>query len=155
MIICDIDGTLFDNHHRKHLIPDIKTFNSNWHYFNSQHVNDEPVRHVIAMVSGMARNEQLTFLTSRNEKFRDSTLVQIERAFKIFGLLDCELVMRSNDDDRDTLHYKHDQLTWFSQTGMYGPNVFIDDNEIMINHVNQAFPHYDTVLVSSKDCTLI
>lgn len=154
MIICDIDGTLFDNHHRKHLIPIDGTTTQQWHDFNSQHVNDEPVRHVIAMVAGMARTEQLVFLTSRTETMRTTTLIQLEKVFKVYGLLDCELIMRTVDDIRPPIDFKHDQLAWFSQVGVYGPNVFIDDNEFMINHVNQAFPHFETVLVKTKDCTL-
>ena len=155
MIICDIDGTLFNNHHRKHLIPSIKNVTTNWHDFNSQHVDDEPVQHVIDMVIGMARNnDHITFLTSRTKLFKDTTSNQLVNAFRGFGKFKYDLIMRPVDDHRNTLDFKHDELTWLSQIGLTGPNIFIDDNVTMVNHVNQAFPHYDTVLVNTKDCTL-
>lgn len=68
MIISDIDGTLFDNHQRKDLLPDNRHKTENWAEFNAAHVSDTPITHRIQMLDVMATHRRRRLHFWHNKK---------------------------------------------------------------------------------------
>ena len=105
MIICDIDGCLFDNRQRANLIPKDKRYMQNWHDFHKACLSDLAIVPVINFVKHMAskQNNKIVFVTSRGVCARQET---IEQLFTYFSHFICQIKMREMDDHRDTVDYK-------------------------------------------------
>lgn len=151
MIICDVDGCIFDNTQRKALIPEDRTKTENWFDFNNACADDTPILEVINMVKLMYENSTvpLMFVTSRNVVALANTKAQI---LNHFSNIPFKIYMRDNDDDRDPVEYKKEVLTHLSKEFTKSSTI-IDDNENIMNMVRKHFPKLNRILVPSFDCS--
>lgn len=68
--ICDLDGTLYDNRHRAHLMPtgDKRNDTEAWAAFNGACSRDTPIPNMLAIIKQLlASNEDVRFLTGRGK----------------------------------------------------------------------------------------
>jgi len=112
VIICDLDGTLFNIKHRQHLLPDYEAF-------NSQHINDTLNQDVFDFV----KDKNILFLTGRNEKYRETTEKQLNQYF-----IDYKLIMRENNDLSQAKIFKKKIAQDLIKDG-YDIEFAIDDDE--------------------------
>lgn len=156
MIICDIDGCIFDNNHRAHLIPVDKSCTENWSKFNKACLSDKPIKSVIDFVKFLALqrtgeyHRAITFVTSRGLDAKEETLGQLTARFFDFNI---SLKMRGMSDNRSTVDYKRDVLIGLSHK-FSNDSVIIDDHPGVIKMVEQDFPMINRILVPSFDCTI-
>lgn len=156
MIVCDLDGCIFDNNHRKHLIP--KNLNNplGWNKFNQACANDGPILAVISFVKFLSKHrndeqcQKIVFLTSRGEDSRSQTEKQL---FRYFYQYNCTLIMRAMNDHRDTVDYKREMLHKLSD-GFSHDSIIIDDHPGVIKMASITFPQINRMLVPSFDCTV-
>jgi len=153
ILICDIDGTLFDNQHRKNLIPEDRTKTINWVKFNNACLTDKPIWEVIRMVRAFSRirNTPITFITARGLDARINTKKQLQEHFSYKSDLKYTLVMRLMDDDRSPADFKRAIFTQMSHA-FNQHTVIIDDSEDVINMVRERWPFVNAILVPSHDC---
>lgn len=153
MVICDIDGCIFENLHRAHLVPKVKSHTPNWTKFNEACVDDEAILPVINLVKHLAEKggNKIVFVTSRGENVRKQTQHQLFDHFYDFG---CKLFMRSMDDHRSTIDYKRDVLENL-KGGFNEWSIIIDDHPGIVEMVQTDFPDLNRLLVPSFDCTVI
>ncbi len=151
MIICDIDGCLFDNNHRKHLIPENKEITNGWVDFNQACANDNPVFGVINIVKTLSivNATEIVFLTSRGESARFETEKQLSNIF----YNDYTLIMRPMTDNRTSEEFKHDEIKKLSSQ-FNDQSIIIDDHKGVIKMCKEKFPMLSTILVKSHDCTI-
>ena len=152
MVICDIDGCIFDNLHRAHLVPSDKSYTPNWTEFNKACVADKPVTAIINLVKHLAdRGNKLIFVTSRGDNVRRETSEQLFHQFYGYGV---ELIMRPMDDHRSTIDYKRDVIDRLK--GEFSEwSIIIDDHPGIVEMVANDFPELNRLLVPSYDCTVI
>ena len=153
MLISDIDGCIFNNHHRAHLIPTDRTNTLNWTGFNQACLNDSPVMSVIDFVKYIAitRDWKITFLTSRGEDARAETEQQLNM---FFNHIPFDLHMRPMNDHRCTVDYKRDAIQRLSP--MFNTNsLIVDDHAGIIKMCAKDFPLLHRLLVKSYDCTVV
>lgn len=153
MVICDIDGCILENLHRRHLVPADRTVTRNWTTFNKACVDDKPIMPVINFVKHLAEANQgaIVFVTSRGENVRRQTSTQIQNHF---SGLSCRLIMRNMEDDRNTVDYKKDVLEQLS-TDFNESSILIDDHPGIIEMAKTHFPQLNRMLVPSYDCTVL
>lgn len=92
-IIVDLDGTLSDPEHRRHLVagPGKK----DWDRFTSEAKNDPPMRHVIDVVQAMAHDGYYVLIVSgRDNRVREDTITWLAK----HGVPWDELTMRPDGD---------------------------------------------------------
>lgn len=153
MIIADLDGSLFNNHHRAHLIPGDKSAVINWSEFNKACANDLPISETIDFVKHQAltTGQAIVFVTSRGADSRKETAMQLFNHFG--GFRDCELIMRPMNDSRSSVEYKSEVFN--DLTKQYDePFLVIDDQPEVIQMVADEFPTFNRLLVESFDCTV-
>jgi hypothetical protein len=152
MIICDIDGTAFNNLHRAHLVPEDKTQTQNWTAYSLACVDDVPVMPIINLVKHLANmhDNKITFVTSRTESAHYETATQL---FEYFSDNAVTLHMRPMTDNRSPIDFKRaifkkllDQVNEHS--------LVIDDHAGIMDMVKINFPHVNRLLVESFDCTV-
>lgn len=153
MIICDIDGCIFNNFHRSNLIPTDKSLAKNWEEFNKAHKNDMPVMPMINFVSKLIEvtNEPLIFLTSRSLTCKIETLNQL---WPHFGHINnTSIYMRPAGDDSSPVEFKRKFIKGLPHS--FGVNsMIIDDDPDIIDMARSYFPKLNTFLTKSFDCTL-
>ena len=152
MILVDIDGCIFNNYHRAHLIPEDRTVTSNWTAFNQACAQDLPIAAVIEFVKhlSLTHDAPITFLTSRGEDSREATLHQLTLPFSGY---DFDLHMRPMDEHRCTIEYKRDAIERLS-IEFNDHSLIIDDHAGIINMCAADFPQLNRMLVLSFDCTV-
>lgn len=131
MYVIDLDGTLYDNRKRAHLIPQDKSKTSNWVDFNSACAGDELRLSVFRLVDILLQNrEHVVFMTSRGEDARVQTLARLSADFCLNpGVI--RLVMRPMDDHRSSAQAKSKMLVEYLQQVNHGkstPVMAIDDD---------------------------
>lgn len=153
MVICDIDGCIFDNLHRAHLVPEDRSFTPNWTEFNKACVDDKPISAVINLVKHLADrgNRTIVFVTSRGDNVRHETKDQLFHQFHSYG---CRLMMRPMDDHRDTVDYKRDVINELKDE-FTEDSIIIDDHPGIVEMVAKDFPELNRLLVPSFDCTVL
>lgn len=121
LYIFDLDGVLFDNSHRQHLLPtgDGAT-TEQWDAFNLACEDDAPIRHLWQMLNEMLRANtggQVVFLTGRSEVCRMQTARSIAKAMGwnpdgfLVKSLARTLRMRPADDRRRAAEFKYDAIS--------------------------------------------
>lgn len=127
-IIVDIDGTLANIDHRRHLVEGEK---KDWKQFNYEAVNDTPNKAVVELCSKFSYSYpiKILFVSGRNESLRTLTKMQIKDWLNIY---DYELFMRKNDDFRRDTELK---LEIFSQVikDKYDILFAVDDNKDIVD----------------------
>lgn len=104
VFLIDLDGTLFDNTHRAHLIPEDKNNTAAWVAFNGACAGDT-VREDVAVIvhSLLASGQKVIFLTGRG----DTAFEQTEAALvNVFGRDYPHLIMRPMDDHGSSAEFK-------------------------------------------------
>lgn len=112
-IICDLDGTLYNVEHRLHLLQNCRS-EEDYDKFHAEHVRDKlnvGVHNILSTFSHCYYSElQIIFITGRHDKFRESTIKQLNNAkYNMSRPHGCDLFMKSSyeiytpDFVRDTL----------------------------------------------------
>lgn len=133
IIYCiDLDGTLYDNTHRQHLIPEDRSCTDSWSAFNCA-CRDDKVRHgVLGIVKSLiAAGQDVRFLTGRGAVAKDPTmeaLVQdLERSRSMISL-----TMRDMKDYRPGWVMKREVvLRWLQANPACEVVMLEDDPEIV------------------------
>lgn len=111
--IIDLDGTLYDNSHRQHLIPTDRSSTAEWRAFNNACANDKvrhPVRRLVQTL--INAGEHVIFLTGRGASAYIPSAKQLDRDF-VGG--PHPLLMRPMDDHRPAWQFKVDALLGLRQ----------------------------------------
>lgn len=147
-LICDLDGALFDNSQRAHLLPmQPNAPEEMWDKFNAACGADEPIRHVFSLINELRLLDcRIHYLTFRGEPCREATQESIANAWMVSlgwdagrwpdggypsfidGISEV-LHMRQPGDTRTAMEFKRDWLTAFRQ--QHGEDcrvVLIEDN---------------------------
>lgn len=108
VFIIDLDGTLFDNTHRAHLMPEDKTNTAAWVKFNQACAGDT-VREDVALIvnSLLESGQKVIFLTARGEAARIQTTAAL---MAVFGREYPHLVMRPMSDHGSSADFKRRAL---------------------------------------------
>ena len=145
LYIFDLDGVLFDNSHRQHLLPtgDGQTVEQ-WDAFNLACENDAPIEHMWQMLNELTRSSrnQVVFLTGRSEVCREQTASSILKVIgwdpdsltaKTFAKSHRCLRMRPVDDHRRASDFKRDAIVQIKDEteGVYRI-VLVDDDPSII-----------------------
>jgi hypothetical protein len=118
LYIFDLDGVLFDNSHRQHLLPvGCGSTTEQWDAFNLACEDDQPIAHMWMMLAEFLRHgHNVLFLTGRSEICERQTRIAIGKAAASVSLgcmacnkiLSAQLIMRPQDDHRPASEYKRD-----------------------------------------------
>ena len=150
LVICDIDGTLFNNEHRAEFIPQDKSHSDNWRRFNELHIYDEPIQYrikflrLLAMMPGV----RIVYITGRSDEFRDETIARLNLVQAPKG----NLYMRQSDDHRKAADVKIDIIR--RAIGHDG-FALIDDDASVCDAVAKAFQNANVIKVPSQDCAYL
>ncbi|UVD31682.1 hypothetical protein Pondi_00041 [Escherichia phage Pondi] len=131
--ICDLDGTLYDNRHRAHLMPtgDKRNDTEAWAQFNGACRGDKPIPNMLAIIKQLlASGEYVRFLTGRGKSAYLPTMDRLHNDLELSRTL-IELQMRPMDDHRSAAEFKCDILRRLLKT--YGTEKFTcfeDDPEV-------------------------
>ena len=108
VFIIDLDGTLFDNTHRAHLIPADKSNTAEWVKFNGACAGDT-VREDVALIvnSLLESGQKVIFLTGRGEAARIQSTAAL---MTVFGREWPHLVMRPMEDHGSSADFKRRAL---------------------------------------------
>lgn len=141
LYIFDLDGVLFDNSHRQHLLPkgDGST-TEQWDAFNLACEHDAPITHMWQLLAELLRGgNRVMFLTGRSEVCRPQTTRAIMRHIqnspdvfcgRVLTGLKPEPVMRPVDDHRPAHEFKRDVIKPISQ--MEQRRIVLVDDDLRI-----------------------
>ena len=110
--IVDLDGTLYDNRHRAHLMPtgDKRNDTEAWKQFNGACRGDTPIEEMLLTVKTLIANgEDVRFLTGRGQSAYLPTMHRLHNDLGISRTL-IKLQMRPMDDHRSAADFKSDAL---------------------------------------------
>ena len=145
LYIFDLDGVLFDNSHRQHLLPtgDGQT-TEQWDAFNQACEDDEPIHHMWQMLNEILHagngGAQVIFLTGRSEVCREQTGRAIAKVIKWkvdsipTKLMASTIRMRPADDHRRAAEFKYDAIVQIkSELKREHRIVLVDDDYSIIS----------------------
>lgn len=110
--ICDLDGTLYDNRHRAHLMPTVDKRNDTeaWVNFNMACRDDKPIPNMRVIIRQLLTSgEDVRFLTGRGVSAYLPTMHRLHADFGISRTF-IKLQMRPMDDHRSAADFKCDVL---------------------------------------------
>lgn len=145
-IVCDLDGTICDNEHRRHLVPTDGSLTTNWEKFNCACENDKPIWNtieVLRMLQKTGSYGSTIILTGRGDSAREPT----EKWLQKYDIKYDKLLMRPMGDHRDRVAFKHELLC---SMGMGSLDVVFEDDDAIINMIRETFG--SVVIVSPKTC---
>lgn len=121
-VLVDIDGTVADLEHRKHLV---RSKPKNWPAFNRAIPNDSPIHQTITVVNALkASGMQIVFCSGRGSESREVTEAWLRDVAKFdFPLV---LFMRAERDNRSDDIVKSELLDQIIAEG-FDPQFVIDD----------------------------
>jgi len=153
IIFCDIDGTLFNNHHRARAIPKDRSNTANWHEFNALHIYDEAITHRIQLLNFLAMEHMVIYLTSRTDYFHGSSKAQLNMSKCPPG----PLVMRGVDEHRSSAEFKLDAIEReLACRGLNGDRfMLIDDDKHVCDAVAARYPMARIIKVPSQCCAYL
>lgn len=94
IILCDLDGTLADCHHRIHFILGTKR----WDKFFAACGDDKPIKHVIDLINAIDRKKYEVWITSaRSDEVFKETVSWLDRHNVVYE----RLIMRKAGDHTD------------------------------------------------------
>jgi len=129
-IIFDIDGTLSDATHRRHLV---ENGNNQWDAFFKAIPDDPPIVPIVDLARSLIRfgEKAILFATGRPERTRKDTLVWLTG----HGLeidFQSRLFMRNDDDKRPDHIVKRDILDQMREAG-FVPILVFDDRQSVVD----------------------
>jgi len=131
LLVCDLDGTLFDDEWRRHLLPESEALHpkdSDYDDYNQRHVDDMPIKEVVKFVNEFAGD--VLFLTARPAKYRTATRHMLTTHTSRYGMGKGLLFMRPNGDMRDSPTLKLALLSEHLKTSKYYEHIVVlDDRE--------------------------
>lgn len=128
-IIFDVDGTIADVEHRRHLVNGDKGFKPDWTAFRKATVNDTPVEWVCAIARRfIEQGDDVAFFSARNESEREITEKQI---LDWIGEDHKGLFLRPNGDYRCDAEFKSDLADKFIEMGGKIDLIFDDRQKVV------------------------
>lgn len=110
--VCDLDGTLYDNTHRAHLMPtgDKRNDTEAWAQFNGACRGDKPIAEMLLTIKTLIANgEDVRFLTGRGKSAYLPTMDRLHNDLEQSRTL-IKLQMRPMDDHRPASDFKRDAM---------------------------------------------
>lgn len=153
LIICDIDGTLFNNEHRAEFIPADASHTDNWRRFNELHIYDKPIHYrlqfvrLLAMIPGV----RIVYLTGRSNEFRDET----QSCLNLIQAPKGDLFMRQTDDHRTASELKLDVISRITHSFGMAKFALIDDDLSVCHAVAAVYKNAHIIKVPSQDCAYL
>lgn len=152
--IIDLDGTLYDNSHRQHLIPADRNNTAGWVPFNAACAKDILRKEVANLVRAVAaEGGDVIFLTARGEDAREPTFSRLHHDFSF--AYSSDLVMRQMNDHRSAAEFKSSFISGLkSEFSVYRDHtlVAIEDDPAVVDAMRALGV---TVLhIDSKCCTV-
>lgn len=148
IIYCvDLDGTMYDNMHRAHLIPEDRNCTASWAPFNNACVDDAPRRGVLLLVrSLMMSGHDVRFLTARGAEAKAATMTRLKTDLERTDSY-ISLVMRPVGDRRPGWEYKKREVEkWLTANRNCEVVMLEDDPEVV-----EALRQMDRVTVLQID----
>ena len=128
-IIFDVDGTIADVEHRRHLVNGDKGFKPDWNAFRNATFDDTPVQWVCDIAKRyIAQGDNVAFFSARNESEREVTEKQIS---EWIGDNHQGLFLRPNGDFRRDDEFKSELADKFEELGGKIDLVFDDRNQVV------------------------
>lgn len=152
--IIDLDGTLYDNSHRQHLIPADRNNTAGWVPFNAACAKDILRKEVANLVRAVAaEGGDVIFLTARGEDAREPTFNRLHQDFSF--AYSSDLIMRQMNDHRSAAEFKSSFISGLkSEFSVYRDHtlVAIEDDPAVVDAMRALGV---TVLhIDSKCCTV-
>lgn len=152
--IIDLDGTLYDNSHRQHLIPADRNNTAGWVPFNAACEKDILRKEVANLVRAVAtEGGDVIFLTARGEDAREPTFNRLHHDFSF--AYSSDLIMRQMNDHRSAAEFKSSFISGLkSEFSVYRDHtlVAIEDDPAVVDAMRALGV---TVLhIDSKCCTV-
>lgn len=152
--IIDLDGTLYDNSHRQHLIPTDRNNTAGWVPFNAACAKDILRKEVANLVRAVAaEGGDVIFLTARGEDAREPTFNRLHQDFSF--AYSSDLIMRQMNDHRSAAEFKSSFISGLkSEFSVYRDHtlVAIEDDPAVVDAMRALGV---TVLhIDSKCCTV-
>ena len=129
LAIVDIDGVVADVRHRVHLVEQRP---KNWKRFFAEAVHDEPHAEGLAVVTKLAEEHEIIFLTGRPEHLRDDTTAWLAR----HGLDAHRLLMRPEGDRGPSARFKVREVDRLARHRDIA--IVIDDDDAVIAAMRAA-----------------
>lgn len=128
-VIFDVDGTIADVNHRRHLVNGDKGFKPDWNAFRNATVDDTPVQWVCDIAKRfIAQGDDVAFFSARNESEREITEKQIS---EWIGDGHKGVFLRPNDSYEPDEVFKSDLADKFEEIGGKIDLVFDDRNKVV------------------------
>lgn len=128
-VIFDVDGTIADVNHRRHLVNGDKGFKPDWNAFRNATVDDTPVQWVCDIAKRfIAQGDEVAFFSARNESEREITEKQIS---EWIGDGHKGVFLRPNDSYEPDEVFKSDLADKFEEIGGKIDLVFDDRNKVV------------------------
>jgi hypothetical protein len=125
VVICDIDGTIAECEHRRHLVTGTKKY---FEEFYSLTMDDDPIWPVINVFNALQQAGYTGLMcTGRSDNWRDDT----EEWLSKHDVRYSKLYMRRHGDYRDDVTVKYEMLCRMRNEG-YQPSVAIDDRNKVV-----------------------
>lgn len=150
LIICDIDGTLANNHQRADLIPHKLKQGSEeaWREFNEACFFDDRIQPTVGFVHMMqGLGAQVFFITSRGESANTPTRLWLKA---IFGEWPNNILrMRSSGDNRTPTASKLEMIEGILKASSYDTDemLLIDDSQELLTAVKAKYNNINMLLV--------
>ena len=129
VIIFDVDGTIADVEHRRHLVNGDKGFKADWTAFREATVDDTPVQWVCDIAKRhIAQGDEVAFFSARNESEREITEKQIS---EWIGDGHNGVFLRPNGDYRPDEVFKSELADRFEKIGGHIDLVYDDRNKVV------------------------
>ena len=129
VVIFDVDGTIADVNHRRHLVNGEKGFKPDWNAFRSATVDDTPVQWVCDIAKRYIEiGDDVAFFSARNESEREITEKQIK---EWIGEGHKGVFLRPNDSYEPDEVFKRDLADKFEEMGGKIDLVFDDRNKVV------------------------
>lgn len=107
--IIDLDGTLYDNSHRQHLIPEDRSNTTGWVEFNCACADDVLREDMADLVrSILLSGREAIFLTGRGTAAREQTMQRLLKDFNF--VMQPDLIMRPMDWHTSAADFKRDAV---------------------------------------------
>lgn len=132
LIVCDLDGTLADNQHRKHLVP-APGGERDWTLYSKACVYDMPIVGVISLINLLWNHYGIFLLSNRESSAMDETRWWLSR----HGVMYDFIKLREPGDVAGSSEYKVQAIESIKDDG-YKVHLLIDDLPSTFTQVSSA-----------------